>query len=146
MWVGQISPLKWVKSSALLTITDPCAGYVAHPLSKETVFTLEFRRCDPSFPVIFPGSRSLQEGHGCLDHDGFPVYSPSAIHLLSRYERNGFPCSTCWNTVAHAEGGFFQRGSRLDVNGSAQGEEGAGSFPVTITRAHLCATTPSSVL
>ena len=30
------------------------------------------------------GFRSLQEGHGCLDHDGFSVCSPVAIRLLSR--------------------------------------------------------------
>jgi len=66
---------------------SPCAGYLAHPFSKETVFTLEFRRCDPSFPAFLPGSRSLQEGHGCPDHDGFSVCSPSAIPLLSRCDR-----------------------------------------------------------
>ena len=65
----------------------PCAGYLVHAFSKETVFTLEFRRCDPSFPAFFPGSRSLQEGHGCPDHDGFSVCSPSAIPLLSRCDR-----------------------------------------------------------
>ena len=54
----------------------PCAGYLAHPFSKGKVFALAFRRCDPSFPAFLPGSRSLQEGHGCLDHDGFSVCSP----------------------------------------------------------------------
>src|SRR5207247_5089015 len=64
-----------------------CAGYLAHPFSKETVFTLECRRCDPSFPAFFPGSRSLHEGYGCLDHDDFSACSPSAIHLVSRCDR-----------------------------------------------------------
>jgi hypothetical protein len=63
---------------------SPCAGYLAHPFSKDAVFTLEFRRCDPSFPACLPGSRSLQEGHGCLDHDGFSICSPGAIRLVSR--------------------------------------------------------------
>ncbi len=62
----------------------PCAGYIAHPFSKETVFTLAFRRCDPSFPAFLSGSRSLQEGQGCPDHDGLSVCSPSAIRLLSK--------------------------------------------------------------
>ncbi len=34
-------------------------------------------------PAFLPGSGSLQEGHGCLDHDGFSVCSPSAIRLVS---------------------------------------------------------------
>jgi len=51
-----------------------CAGYLAHPFSKETVYTLACRRCDPSFPVFFPGSRSLQEGLGCPGVTG--------LHLL----------------------------------------------------------------
>ena len=42
-----------------------CAGYMAQPFSKEAVFTLEFRQCDPSFPAFLLGSSSLQEGHGC---------------------------------------------------------------------------------
>src|SRR2546421_6897594 len=64
-----------------------CAGYVAHPFSKETVFTLAFHRCDLSFAVFFPGARSLQEGHGFLNHDGFSVCSPSAICPLPRCDR-----------------------------------------------------------
>ena len=68
------------------------------PISKETVFALAFRRCDPSFPVFFPGSRSLQEGYGCLDHDGFSVCSPgvSWLHLLcSQYVgETGFRVTT----------------------------------------------------
>ena len=40
---------------------DPCAGYVAHPFPKKTVFTLDFRRCDPPFPAFLPRSRSLQD-------------------------------------------------------------------------------------
>ncbi len=49
----------------------PLCVYLAHPFSKETVLTLVFRRCDPSFRAFLPGSLSLQEGHGCPDHDGF---------------------------------------------------------------------------
>jgi len=71
---------------------SPCAGYLAHPFSKETVFTLEFRRCDPSFPAFFPGSRILQEGNSCLDHDDLSICSPSAIRLFP--ERPVFTCYT----------------------------------------------------
>jgi hypothetical protein len=63
---------------------DTCAGYLADPFSKGTDFTLEFRRGDPSFPAFFPGSCSLQEEHGCLDHDGFSIRSPGAIRRVSR--------------------------------------------------------------
>src|SRR6266699_5983570 len=48
---------------------------------------LEFRQCDPSFPVFLPGSRSLQDGHACPEHNGFSVYSPRAIRLLPRCDR-----------------------------------------------------------
>jgi hypothetical protein len=64
-----------------------CAGYLARPFSKDTVFTLEFRRCHPSFPAFLPASPSPKEGHGCPDHDGFSACSPSAIRLLSRCDR-----------------------------------------------------------
>ena len=39
------------------------------------------------FSRLLPESRSLQEGHGCPDHDGFSVCSPSAIRHVSRYDR-----------------------------------------------------------
>jgi len=65
-------------------LAHACAGYLPHLFSKETEFTFEFRPCDPSFPAFLQGSRSLQEGHGCLVHDGFSDCSPGAIHLLSR--------------------------------------------------------------
>jgi hypothetical protein len=70
-------------------LLNTCTGYVAHPFSKEMVFTLAFHRCDPSFPAYLPGSGSLQEGQGCLEHGGFSVCSPRAIRLLSRCD----PCS-----------------------------------------------------
>src|SRR5260221_8047600 len=74
----------------------PCAGYTAHPFSKETVFTFECRRCDPSFPAFLPGSRSPKEGHGCPDHDGFSACSPSAIHLVSRCVPSSPAILTVW--------------------------------------------------
>ena len=62
-------------------MAPPYAGYPAHPISKETVFTLQFRRCDPSFPALFPGSGMRQEGIDCLDHDDLSICSqvPSAF-------------------------------------------------------------------
>jgi AhpC/TSA family len=33
----------------------------AHLFSTKTMFTLDFRRCDPSFPAFLPGFRSLRE-------------------------------------------------------------------------------------
>jgi hypothetical protein len=64
--------------------TPWCTGYIARPLSKETVFTLDFLRCDPSFPAFLPGSRSLRENRGCPDHEGFSACFPCAIRLVSR--------------------------------------------------------------
>src|SRR5436305_165463 len=54
------------------TICTP-ALIPAHPFSKETVFILAGRKCDPSFSAFFPGSRIRQEGHGCPAHDGLSV-------------------------------------------------------------------------
>jgi hypothetical protein len=64
-----------------------CAGYLVHPFLKETVFTLAFRWCHPSFRAFFPRFGSLQEGHGCPDHDGFSLSSLRAISLVSRCDR-----------------------------------------------------------
>jgi transposase len=72
---------------------EACAGHIAGPFSKEIVFTLECRCCDPSFPGFSPESRSLQEGHGCPDHDGFSV----CTHVQSAF----FPVRpvfTCYTT------------------------------------------------
>jgi len=77
----------WHTSVELL----PCAGYIVRPFSSERVFSLEFRRCDPSFPALFPGSRIRQEGHGCLDHNDLSIGSPRAIRLVP--ERPVFTCS-----------------------------------------------------
>src|SRR5205814_7604436 len=49
-------------SSDSLTKRSLWASYVTPSSSKETVFTLALRRCDPSFPAFFPGSRRLQAG------------------------------------------------------------------------------------
>src|SRR5207245_10629630 len=76
----------------------PCTGFLVHPFSKETVFTLAFHRCDPSFPAFFPGSRSLHEGHGCLDHDGFSVCSTRAIRLLSRCVLSSSAMLSVWQS------------------------------------------------
>ena len=56
------------------------------------MFTLEFRQGDPSFPAFFRGTRILQEGNGCLDHDPLSMCPPSAIRLYP--ERPVFTCST----------------------------------------------------
>ena len=82
----QVSPVARIVHIGLVERTSfrPCAGYIVRPFSKETVFSLAFRRCDPSFPALFPGSCSRQEGPGCPDHDDFSVCSPSALGLLSR--------------------------------------------------------------
>ena len=61
-----------------------CAGYIVRPFSKETVFPLEFHRCDLAFPAFLPGSGSLQEGLGCPVHDGFSSCSTGAIRFVSR--------------------------------------------------------------
>src|SRR5216683_4549998 len=74
----------------------PCAGYTAHPFSKETVFTFECRRCDPAFPAFLAGSGSLQEGLGCPDHDGFSACLSSAIHLVSRCVLSSPAMLTVW--------------------------------------------------
>ena len=67
-----ISLLCWLHSTSVL---------------KRDSVHLEFRQCDPSFPVFLPGSRSLQEGLACPEHNGFSVYSTHAIRLLSRCDR-----------------------------------------------------------
>src|SRR5579864_8220065 len=72
------------RSKSELIAENACAGYIARLFSKETVFTLECRRSDPSFPAFLPGSRSLHEGPDCLDHDSYSACSPGAIHLVSR--------------------------------------------------------------
>jgi hypothetical protein len=71
----------------VLIVREACVGHIAHPFSKEIVFTLECRCCNPSFPGFFSESRGLQEGHGCPDHDGFSVCFPCAIRLVSRCGR-----------------------------------------------------------
>ena len=73
-----------------------CAGYLVPPFSKETVLTLEFRRCDPSSPAFLPGSHILLEGNGCSDHDGCSTCSPSAIRLVSRCVRSSPAMLTLW--------------------------------------------------
>ena len=45
-----------VRSQEYVREVGSCAGYIVRPFSKETVFTLELRRCDPSFPAFLPGS------------------------------------------------------------------------------------------
>ena len=64
-----------------------CTGYIARPFSLETVFTFEWRRCDPSFPAFLPGFRSLREGDDRFDHEGFSACFPSAICFVSRRDR-----------------------------------------------------------
>ena len=83
---GPISPFvtSTLRYSRQLAAFLPCAGYLTHPFSKEILFTLALRRCDPSFPTFLLGSRSLQEGYVCPDQDDFSGCSPSAIRFLSR--------------------------------------------------------------
>jgi hypothetical protein len=38
-----------------------CAAEPAHLFSTKTMFTLDVRRCDPSFPAFLPSFRSLRE-------------------------------------------------------------------------------------
>jgi hypothetical protein len=64
-------------------LMPPLCWLPSTSVPKRDSFHLEFRWCHPSFPAFFPGSCSLQEGNGCLDHCGFSVCSPSAIRFGS---------------------------------------------------------------
>ena len=84
------------KSPPKSTQPRTCAGYLGHPFSKESVFTRECCRCDPSFPAFLPGSHILQEGNGCPDHYGCTICSPSAIRLVTRCVPSSPAMLTLW--------------------------------------------------
>ncbi len=92
----QVSPVARIVHIGLVERTSfrPCAGYIVRPFSKETVFSLEFRRCDPSFPALFPGSCSRQEGPGCPDHDAFRLLAKCTRPFVQVW-----PAFTCSATV-----------------------------------------------
>ena len=105
----------------------PCAGYIARRYSKETVFTLEFRWCDSSFPAFLPGSLSLQEGHECTtgalvwrDRKVFPLLSrcdPSSPDMLTILSIPTFcgSFSLCVKALAYLKSQFREPGFRADL-------------------------------
>lgn len=72
---------------------NPCAGYIARPFAKETVFTLECRRCDPSFPTFLPGSLSLREGWLSRSRGLFPLVPQVQSALCPGVSRLHLLCS-----------------------------------------------------
>jgi len=38
-----------------------CAGYLTHLFSKETVYILAFRQCDPTFPAFLQGLEAFRK-------------------------------------------------------------------------------------
>ena len=58
-----------------------CAGYLVHPFPKKMVFTLECRRCDPSFPACPPSP--IRRVDRCV---------PSSPAILTVWQRGQDPC------------------------------------------------------
>ena len=68
-----------------------CASSVVHPFSKEAVFPLEFRRCDPSFPASSPSAIPLVSRCAPSSPAMLSVWQPGQILCLHNATSKALP-------------------------------------------------------